>query len=307
MNLEPITQKCLFGLDNQFNELTNLYKKNKLPTKILLSGPKGSGKCTLAYHLINFILSKDEELYYDLKNKVINENNISFRLINNKVHPNFYLLDTNPERKNIEINQIRELIKNLNKSSFNSKPRIILIDNIEFLNVNSINALLKILEEPNFNIFFILINNNKKILSTLKSRCLNFRVSLSNAESLGILDKLLINDEYALISNDLTNYYTTPGNIYNIIKLFKINDIDFNNKSLKEILLTIMEKNFTKKNPDYKNIIYDLFEFYLFGKQKTSNFNLYNYFINKINDTKNFNLDDETLFFEIKNQIINEQ
>ena len=306
MNLEPITQKCLFGLDNQFNELTNLYKKNKLPTKILLSGPKGSGKCTLAYHLINFILSKDEEFYYDLKNKVINENNISFRLINNKVHPNFYLLDTNPERKNIEINQIRELIKNLNKSSFNSKPRIILIDNIEFLNVNSINALLKILEEPNFNIFFILINNNKKILSTLKSRCLNFRVSLSNAESLDILDKLLINDEYALISNDLTNYYTTPGNIYNIIKLFKINDIDFNNKSLKQILLTIMEKKITKKNPNYNNIIYDLFEFYLFDKQKVKNFNLYHYFIEKINDTKNFNLDEETLFFEIKNQIINE-
>lgn len=306
MNLEPIIQKYLFGLDNQFNELTNLYRKNKLPNKILLSGPKGSGKCTLAYHLINFILSKDEESPYDLNNKMINENNKSFRLINNKVHPNFYLLDTSSERKNIEISQIRELIKNLNKSSFNIKPRIILIDNIEFLNVNSINALLKILEEPNHNIFFILINNDKKILSTLKSRCLNFRVSLSNKESLDILRKLLTKNEFASISNDLINYYITPGNIYNIIKLFRISDINFNDKNLKEILLTIMEKNFTKKNPNYKNIIYDLFEFYLFNKQKAKNFDLYNYFIKKINDTKNFNLDEETLFFEIKNQIINE-
>ena len=36
--------------------------------------------------------------------------------------------------------------------------------------------LLKILEEPPKNIYFILINNNKKILSTLKSRCINFKI-----------------------------------------------------------------------------------------------------------------------------------
>ncbi len=35
------------------------------------------------------------------------------------------------EKKNIDIAQIRNMITNLNKSSFNSKPRFILIDNIE--------------------------------------------------------------------------------------------------------------------------------------------------------------------------------
>ena len=53
------------------------------------------------------------------------------------------------------------MIANLNKSSFNSKPRFILIDNIEFFNLNSINALLKILEEPPINCFFVLVNNNR--------------------------------------------------------------------------------------------------------------------------------------------------
>ena len=78
---------------------------------------------------------------------------------------------------------IRELISNLNKSSFNEKPRFVLIDNIEYLNVNSINALLKVLEEPSFKVHFILINNNKKILPTLLSRCINFKISLSNKEN----------------------------------------------------------------------------------------------------------------------------
>ena len=65
-------------------------------------------------------------------------------------------IDINPDKKSIEISQIRNLINNMNKSSFNSKPRFVLIDNIEYLNLNSINALLKILEEPSQNIFFFI-------------------------------------------------------------------------------------------------------------------------------------------------------
>ena len=43
--------------------------------------------------------------------------------------------------------------------------------------------LLKILEEPSPNTYFILINNNKKVLPTLLSRCINFKISLSNKEN----------------------------------------------------------------------------------------------------------------------------
>ena len=50
------------------------------------------------------------------------------------------------------------MINYINKSSFNNIPRFILIDNIEHLNKNSTNALLKIIEEPNNNVFFILIH-----------------------------------------------------------------------------------------------------------------------------------------------------
>ena len=104
------------------------------------------------------------------------------------------IIDVNDGKKLIDIDQIRNLITKLNKSSFNNKPRFVLIDNINLLNINSINALLKILEEPNKNINFILINNNKKILSTLLSRCINFKINLSNKDYLKILNKLLNND-----------------------------------------------------------------------------------------------------------------
>ena len=121
MNLNPSTQINLFGHKEIFNVLSRLYIKNKLPNKILLSGEKGIGKSTLAYHLINFVLSQDEEQKYDYVNNIINIENKSFKLIQNKSNPNFNLIDVAEDKKNIDINQIRELIINLNKSSFNKK------------------------------------------------------------------------------------------------------------------------------------------------------------------------------------------
>ena len=55
MNLEPSSQLNLFSHKEEFQKLINLYKNNNLPNKILFSGEKGIGKCTLAYHLINYI------------------------------------------------------------------------------------------------------------------------------------------------------------------------------------------------------------------------------------------------------------
>ena len=55
MSLNPINQTNLFSLDNYLVEFVELYRKKKLPTKILLSGDKGLGKSTLAFHLVNYI------------------------------------------------------------------------------------------------------------------------------------------------------------------------------------------------------------------------------------------------------------
>mgnify|MGYP000067446188 CR=1 FL=1 len=159
MNLEPSGQLNLFSHKVEFHKLIGLYKDNNLPNKILFSGEKGIGKCTLAYHLVNYILSLNEDFSYDLNNLKIIPDNKSFKLVQNKSNPNFILVDIQEEKKNIDISQIRNLILTLNKSSFNTKPRFVLIDNIELLNTNSVNALLKVLEEPNDNINFILINN----------------------------------------------------------------------------------------------------------------------------------------------------
>ena len=72
INKEPINQTKLYGLNNFIKELIQLEQKNALPNKILLSGQKGIGKSTLAYHFINYVLSKNEEFKYNVDDLEIN-------------------------------------------------------------------------------------------------------------------------------------------------------------------------------------------------------------------------------------------
>jgi len=305
MNLEPSYQTKLYGLENEFREFVRLFKIDKLPNKILLSGDKGIGKCTLAYHLINFILSRNEENRYNIDEFRINSDNYSYKLIQNGSNPNFYLIDIERDKKVIDISKIRNLITNLNKSSLNSKPRFVLIDNIEFLNLNSINALLKILEEPNDNIYFILIHNNKKIVPTLLSRCLNFKIALSHKKITEINQKLFNKTSNNLMNKDFINYYITPGKLYDLLKFSEENKINISDMDLKDLLSLMINESYYKKNKNNKALLYDLVEFFLLKKISVFHSELSSYFLKKINNNKKFNLDDETLFLEINSKLLN--
>ena len=308
MNLSPVNQTRLFLLDNYLLEFIELYKKKKLPTKILLSGDKGLGKSTLAFHLVNYILSMNEANPYIVKEFKINPNNKSYKLTINGSNPDLFLVDKLNEKKIIDINQIRELISNLNKSSFNNKERFIIIDNIETLNISSINALLKVLEEPPENTYFILINNNRFILPTLKSRCINFKIFLDHKNSISIVNKILNDDIMKLINKDLIYYYLTPGKIYHLIKFFKIQKYNLKDHDIKSFLKLVIKDNLYKKNILIKDMIFEYFEFYFQTKLKlvkSSAFEYYDYFLKRIDDTKKFNLDEESLFMEFEYKILN--
>jgi DNA polymerase-3 subunit delta' len=308
MNLNPTNQLSLYNHNFEFTNFIGLYKSQKLPNKILLSGEKGIGKSTLAYHIINYVLSIDEDHSYDLKNFKVNPENKSFKLILNKSNPNFISIDVEDDKKSIDINQIRNLILSLNKSSFNKKPRFVIIDNIELLNINSVNALLKILEEPNDNIYFILINNNKKLLPTLKSRCLNYNIHLTSNQSLDITNKILNENCHDLIHEEILNYYSTPGSILNLLNFADKNDLDLKEINLKELIKKIIMDKKYKKDQFIKHLLYSLIEIYFRINVSVKNIELLkiqNYFLKKINNTKIFNLDEESLFIEFEDRVLN--
>ena len=310
MNLKPSENTKIYGMENFFNELVGLYKQKKMPNKILLSGKKGSGKSTLAYHLINYILSENEKYKYNLENLSINNNNRSYKLLQNNSHPNFYLIDLLTDKKSIDVSQIREMINYTNKSTFNDMARFILIDNVENLNKNSVNALLKIIEEPSNNVFFILINNNEKnILPTLKSRCLTFKINLTFNESLNISNSILEKNVLEFINYDLLSYYNSPGEIVSLFNFAEEKSIELDKHTVSSFINLIIENNYYKKNKPVKVLLVNLIELFFLKKYMTTNTktslnNFYHKFIKKIYNTEKFNLDEESLFLEFKSELL---
>ncbi len=280
--------------------------------KFFFQDKKGIGKCTLSYHLSNYILSKKEDFSYDLQKFEINKNNKSYILVDNNSHPNFYLINLKEGKKNIEISQIRDMISFTNKSSFDNEHKIIVIDNLEYLNSSSANALLKVIEEPNNKVLFFLIHDNqKKIFNTLKSRCIQFKVYLEKTTNNKILSSLVDNKFYNELNDDFKHYYNTPGEylaLYNNISNLKIN---FKDISIEEFIKNIINDNSFKKNTYIKDNLIKFIELFFLKKinnhkSKKNIYSQYSFFINKFHDVKKYNLNIESFLIEFNSKLANE-
>jgi len=214
------------------------------------------------------------------------------------------------EKKSIDVGQIREMINYTNKSTFNNMARFILIDNVENLNKNSVNALLKIIEEPNENAFFILINNSEKnILPTLKSRCLTFKINLTFNNSINISNSILDKNVLEFVNYDLLSFYNSPGEIISLFNFAEEKSINLKDHSISSFINLIIENNYYKKNRPIKDLLINLIELfflkkYMITNTKISLINFYHKFIRKIHDTEKFNLDEESLFLEFKSKLL---
>ena len=177
----------LFGFKREFNFLKSLIDKNRLPKSLLISGEKGVGKLTLINHFLCSYLDKQN---YDLKNNKVVKDIIHNQFMNN-LHPSVIFLKGSDFSK-VKIDNIRDLKDKILKTSLNNEKRFIILDSVDIFNVNSLNALLKIIEEPSENNFFILTNNNsKKIPETVKSRCIELKIIMKSKDKKFVAQKLL--------------------------------------------------------------------------------------------------------------------
>lgn len=139
----------LIGHQKQWQYLQKLAKENKLPHAFLFSGQEKLGKKTLAIEFIKLFFCQD---------------------IDKKPHPDFIFIK--PEKKEIQISQIRECLWKLSLKPVLSSVKIALIDQAHFLNIEAQNAFLKTLEEPKGKAHIFLITEYpEKLLSTIVSRC----------------------------------------------------------------------------------------------------------------------------------------
>ena len=165
------------------------------------------------------------------------------------------------EFKNIKIEDIRILKSNLLKTTLNNDKRFIIFDDVENFNTNSLNALLKLIEEPGANNYFILINNKTKpLLETIKSRSLEIKIILDEESRKKIISFLLKNFEQKIsLNEDLVA--TTPGNFVKFNYVIQTNKIKIEDSFLDNLekLLKLYKK---EKNLFFKDLILFLFDYY---------------------------------------------
>ncbi|WMT90522.1 AAA family ATPase [Pelagibacterium sp. H642] len=160
------------GHEEAFQTLTNALERGRLPSAILLHGPRGVGKATFAFDLARLVLSRtsDESEY-----------RVAAQLAALS-HPNLFVLrraadPANAERyfSVIRVDDVRAMRDALHQTRGRAGYRIAIIDSVDDCNASSANALLKTLEEPPAETMFIVISHRPGgMLATIRSRCQSF-------------------------------------------------------------------------------------------------------------------------------------
>ena len=263
LNFNPKKTTRLFGLENEFNFLKKMISSDKFPKTLMLTGNRGVGKSTMISHLMHYYF--DKKTYNENENTFANESFFLNQFIEN-LFPNILYLNGSDYR-NVRIDDIRKIINDLNKSPIKKDKRFIILDDIDSFNINSLNALLKIIEDPGKNNFFILINNkSNKLLNTIKSRSIEIKIMINNQDRLSISTSLLkyFNQDRIFDENLVSS---TPGNFLKFNYIFNNNSLDINEKFLTNFsnILRIYKK---EKNIFYKEMLLFFVE-YNFQKLKS--------------------------------------
>lgn len=212
------------GLEDEKNRLIDSFNSNKVHHAILFSGQKGSANLALSLAFSTFInceqksekdscgtcssCNKMDKLIHPDVNFVfpvaptpkINKEVISDKFIESwrssviefpylSIDDWFEIYGFENKQPNISKDEVRNLIKKLTLKPFESNFKINIIWLPEFLHLSTSNAMLKVLEEPPGNtLFFLVTNNDQKLISTIKSRVQNFKVKrFSDSEMKGYL------------------------------------------------------------------------------------------------------------------------
>lgn len=138
-----------------------------LGSAILLDGPQGVGKRTAALDIVLGLLCKAPDgpcLQCPTCRRVLAGS-----------HPDVHRLSC--DQRPVKVDDIRDLRNKSFIRPSESDFKVFVIEQADKLNVQSQNALLKVLEEPATSVFLLLCENREAMLQTVRSRCKPFRLS----------------------------------------------------------------------------------------------------------------------------------
>jgi DNA polymerase-3 subunit delta' len=182
--------ESFIGNSTVVSRLRTKLRENRFPHAVIFAGPQGVGKHTLAL-MITKALNCQVNGPADFCDECP-----QCRKISSGVHPDVLTITVEEEATQIKIEQIRHLLSMLELQPLEGRNKVFIIEPANLLNPQSSNALLKGLEEPPQNSFFILIAVNlHELLLTIRSRSqiYNFApLRLDDIRSRGINDELTV-------------------------------------------------------------------------------------------------------------------
>lgn len=185
-----------FWQQQQWQTLTELATKKRMPHALLLRGITGLGKYDFALNFAKFLLCESQSDSFACNHcKACN-------LFGKQCHPDFHSISPEEEGKTLKVDQVKNLVSTIVGTSQYNGYKVCLLYPAEAMNASAANALLKTLEEPvsDKTIFLLISNQYMQLPATIRSRCqqINFQPPNDKTVQSWLLDNDISFDKEAL-------------------------------------------------------------------------------------------------------------
>jgi DNA polymerase III subunit delta' len=198
--IEPRANPLLIGQDEAVARLDAFRRSGRLPHALLLSGPRGIGKATLAFRFARTLLAESDASAPGLFGEAVSHSEMVpeaiFRRVASRGHPDLLTVERSFDekrgklREEIVVDDVRGVGNFLRLTPAEGGWRIVVVDAADDLNRNAANAILKVLEEPPRQSLLLLVSHAPgRLLPTIRSRCQT--LALRSLDDREVLDLLL--------------------------------------------------------------------------------------------------------------------